>query len=127
MKGKRVEIFDDWEQFTIKFSVNYDLDNDFYNLRINGSREELGNWSEGTGPIVMDRCESPRWFQPNKYGQMVRPWEVFIRLKNDLSDNNCSFKYNYSIRRESLNDESSEWEREPARSLTILKPQGYQG
>lgn len=70
----------------------------------------------------MDRCESARQFMPNKYGQKLRPWQIFIRMKNDLSDHNNTFKYNYSVRHETLHEKSYEWEREPARSLTFLKP-----
>lgn len=66
--------------------------------------------------MTMDRCEQPRWFLPLKYGQKLRPWEVFIRMKNNLSENNCSFRYKYSVKHESLNDEDRfDWEREPAK------------
>ena len=107
--------------------MNYCLDDDYYNVRVNGSREELGKWKEGSGPVQMDRRETPRWFMPSKYGGKLRPWELFVRIKNDLSDSNSTIKYNYSVKRDSWNDECWEWEREPARVLTLLKPQSYTG
>ena len=124
---KFVQLQDEWEHFTMKFSVNYNFDDDYYNLRVNGSREELGKWKEGSGPVKMDRCENARWFMPAKFGVKLKPWEVFIRLKNDLSDTNNSIRYNYSVKKDTWNDECWEWEREPARTVKFLRPQMYTG
>lgn len=124
---KHVQLQDEWEHFAVKFSVNYNLDNDYYNVRINGSREELGDWKDGSGPVQMDRCETARWFMPTKYGGKLKPWEIFVRMKNDLTDLNNSFRYNYSVKKDSWNDECWEWEREPSRMITFMKPQLYKG
>lgn len=121
-QAKHVQLLDEWGHFTIKFAVNYNLDNDFYNLRINGSRDELGNWKEGHGPVQMDRSETARWFMPSKYGAKVRPWEIFVRIKNDISEDNDTIKYNYSVKRDTWNDEIWEWEREPSRTLRLMDP-----
>lgn len=43
---------DEWNRYTIKFSIYYPLKNIEY-MRINGSLEELGNWNKGLGPIRM--------------------------------------------------------------------------
>ena len=64
---------------------------------------------------------------PNKFGHKLMPWQIFIRIKNDLSDRNHSFQYKYSVLQLSENDESVEWEREPARYMNFLKPESYQG
>jgi len=124
---KHVQLLDEWEHFTIKFAVNYNLDNDYYNLRINGSREELGNWKVGSGPVQMDRSETARWFMPSKYGAKLKPWEIFVRMRNDITQNNNTLKYNYSVKKDSWNDEIWEWEREPARTLRFLEPEHYTG
>ena len=64
---------------------------------------------------------------PAKYGAQLKPWEIFIRMKNDLSDTNDTIRYNYSVKRDSWNDEVWEWEREPSRTLKFMKPQMYTG
>lgn len=76
----------------------------------------------------MDRCENPRWFIPSKYSQKLKPWEIVVRIKNNLTENNCSLKYKYSIKHDSMSEEStSEWEREPSNMMTFMKPQEYKG
>lgn len=67
----------------------------------------------------MDMCEKARWYIPTKYGAKLRPWEIFIRMSNNLADNNSVIKYNYSVKRDSWNDEMWEWERDPVRQLRI--------
>lgn len=51
-----VQLFDEWDYFTIKFGVLYpsqSFTQDQRVLRINGGRSELGGWLSGTGPLMM--------------------------------------------------------------------------
>lgn len=56
IRSKQVKLNDDWEQFTVKFSINYAMSIEDCNLMISGSRDELGCWNEGTGPQPLDKC-----------------------------------------------------------------------
>ena len=53
--------------FNIKFSVNYGQADKYNQVRINGSRVELGNWSNGSGPIKMLKAEIDSAFLKNKF------------------------------------------------------------
>lgn len=48
-------------------------------------------------------------------------------MNNDISEVNNSFKYNYSLKKDTWNDEVWEWEREPTRTLKIMDPEHYLG
>ena len=52
---KYAEINDEWEAFVIKFTVFNPSLNDEDAVYITGSKEELGGWDQGTGPIEMKR------------------------------------------------------------------------
>jgi hypothetical protein len=45
-------IVDEWERFTIKFSIYHPLKLN-EKMRINGDIPELGNWNKGDGPVAM--------------------------------------------------------------------------
>lgn len=49
-----VQLFDEWDHFTIKFGILYPSQSYTQEqkvLRINGSRNELGGWLNGRGPL----------------------------------------------------------------------------
>ena len=69
---------------------------------INGSRDELGDWQNGTGPKFMDRVQAPETFMPEKYGQKVQPMQTTLRFKNDLSDSNAYINYKYLTNRNEI-------------------------
>jgi uncharacterized protein YrzB (UPF0473 family) len=72
---KQVEIFDEWQAFTLRISA-YSVDqND--QLYICGPLKELGNNSK---PIRMQRIKQSSWMNP-KYGEMVRPFEICIKIE----------------------------------------------
>ena len=46
-------------------------------MRVNGDREEIGNWSKGTGPQIMHPVSAhTKWLAHEKYGQKVKPYEL---------------------------------------------------
>ena len=46
-------------------------------MRVNGDREEIGNWSTGEGPQIMHPASSHmKWLAHEKYGQKVKPYEL---------------------------------------------------
>ena len=105
-----MHLHDEWEHFTIKFNINYGIDNDNYSVRINGSLPELGEWDKGCGPIKMERCQRPREYMMQKYGSQIKPWEFYIKLKNDFNDkfdliNKSTISYKYSIKTDLTDDE----------------------
>jgi hypothetical protein len=51
---------DEWERFTVTFSIYYPIKDDEY-MRINGSIEKLGLWNKGEGPVAMTQGEERAW------------------------------------------------------------------
>lgn len=81
-----VQLFDEWEYFTIKFGILYPSQSyagDKRILRINGSRDELGNWLTGKGPLLMTQSSSQS-YKNVKNGQIRNPWEIYVRMKNNF-------------------------------------------
>lgn len=62
---------------------------------------------------------------PEKYGSNVKPYNTTVKFKNDLSDGNAFITYKYLTNQANYNNK--EWEKDPARSLQIQKPNLYQG
>ena len=78
---------DEWQHFNIKFSVNYGQADKYNQVRINGSRVELGNWNNGSGPIKMLKSEIDSAFLKNKFDVQMKPWEIIVKFKNDFDPN----------------------------------------
>jgi hypothetical protein len=69
---------DEWEHFTFRFSVFYPIDD---------VNEELYLSTDRAGDKLIKMEKTPRdikWIY-SKYGQNVRPYECFIKIKNDIS------------------------------------------
>lgn len=66
---KHVELFDEWEKFTVSFSIYEPRMHHWRDMRIAGDRGELGDWHE---PIVMDTVRDRGWLRRQKYGQGVK-------------------------------------------------------
>jgi hypothetical protein len=64
-------MLDDWEHFTVSFSIYYPAQQDSEVMRINGDTEKLGNWNKGKGSLVMDKGCERVWLT----GEKVRPWQ----------------------------------------------------
>lgn len=82
-------------------------------------------WDQGSGPLEMSRSIEPIWFMPHTFGQQLKPWEIMVKMKNDLTEKNCSFKYNYSEHRYPFNGLNWEWERDPVRNIKFIAPELY--
>eukprot|EP00347_Sterkiella_histriomuscorum_P011252 403373163 len=110
---------DEWDRFTIVFSIFYPLKDENEYMRINGDIEQLGMWNKGTGPERLVQGEEITWLT----GQKVRPWEYRVRVQQ--SDFKQRITYKYSIRND-LKDYTI-WEREPSRYAQIQEPGFYLG
>ena len=64
-----ITLNDQWERFGIQFFVFYPARDSFSHVRINGDREELGDWKQGTGPIEMAKETRFQGFQLEKFGE----------------------------------------------------------
>lgn len=125
---KEVELKDEWETFTIRFSVNSPQASDGVTgaeiMRIFGSMPELTKaGSVGSGPKQMRKSRRKfRWLH-DKYGQEMRPWECQIKVKMEALKKVNQIIYGYS---KSSGDEFI-YEREPSRILKIQQPETYRG
>jgi hypothetical protein len=69
---------DEWEHFTFRFSVFYPIDD--VNEELYLSIDKVGDKL-----IKMEKTlKDIKWIYP-KYGQNVRPYECFLKIKNDIS------------------------------------------
>lgn len=135
--AKTVELRDQWEQFTIRFSVfapmNMTVSADGASpegskeyMRIIGSAAELTR--SGTiesGPRRMKKSRKKfRWLF-DKYGQEMCPWECQVKLKaSDLLDTH-ELIYSYSKSDQTQKDYI--YEREPSRIIKFQPPETYRG
>jgi hypothetical protein len=118
--GSRARLLtDEWEHFTVTFSIYYPGQSDLEVMRINGDTTKLGNWNKGEGPLVMGRGSPRQWLT----GEEVSPWEMpKVRFAHSYMPHRLIYKY-------SLWNEKEDyiiWEREPSRVLQILDPSEYE-
>lgn len=73
---KKGEINDEWEHFTVCFSIYYPGQTSEEVMRINGDTNRLGDWNRGTGPLIMKQCAERVWLT----GEKVIPWELTVRF-----------------------------------------------
>ena len=74
--GAPMTLVDEWERYTVKFSIYYPLKPNEV-MRINGDLPELGGWNKGEGPVNMTQGQEVIWLT----GAKVRPWEYLVRQK----------------------------------------------
>lgn len=127
-KSKDVELFDEWEQFSIRFSIFYPIQNDQTEyLVIQGSLEELGS---GKKPIKMLRrpnMKSSDWLS-SKYGQEIRPWECLVHFNSageTIKEFPATITYKYFKQDDSKHRKIGE--RVAHRKIEIRKPENYHG
>lgn len=114
--SKRLE--DEWEHFTVTFSIFYPVINLNETMRINGDSNKLGGWNKGTGPVQMVRGKPRRWLT----GETVTPWELAnVRFTHKTMPSRMVYKYSI------VNSRTGDvvWEREPSRFLKIVDPSQY--
>jgi hypothetical protein len=105
-----LSISDEWEHFTVTFSIYFPGLTPREVMRINGDSLKLGNWNKGTGPVVMQRGKPRKWLT----GNTVEPWELRkLRFTHNSMPQRLTYKY--SILNEY--DDVIIWEREPSRYL----------
>jgi len=113
---------DEWEHFTVTFSLHYPLDNENEFMRINGDTDKLGNWNKGKGPLKMEVGNERIWLT----GEKVKPWEMQRVRWSNVPDSGSKMPdkliYKYSLYNQK---EETIWEREPSRELKILDPKDY--
>ena len=121
LNRKEVELKDEWETFTVRFSVNAPQASENSSkeaeiMRIFGSLPGLTKaGSVGSGPKQMRKSRRKfRWLY-DKYGQEMRPWECQIKVKMEALKKVSQIIYGYS---KSSGDEFI-YEREPSRILKI--------
>lgn len=88
----------------------------------------------GSGPVKMQRVED--WadpYIPSKFGDKNsnKPYQVCLLMSNNFgeigTDDRNIIEYNYSIKKDYVQSESWEWERQPARKINVMQPQYYKG
>ena len=91
--GTLQPIQDEWEHFTVTFSIYLPLTGDdptAQYLRINGGTPRLGEWNKGEGPIVMVIGPSRKWLT----GEYVKPWEhARVRFSHSMMPERLIYKY----------------------------------
>jgi len=125
---KHVELRDEWEQFTLKFSVFSPFDEGMF---------LEGDSGLGLGDLRMQRVPRRDGWLLHKYGTTVTPWECRVKIDNKEGDSCgewrqdvCGYtkKIQYHFRKLGsgvYNDSARE--REPGRILEIENPERYQG
>jgi hypothetical protein len=99
-----VEIQDQWEHFTISFSIHDPLEEDLISqgdfMRIIGSTPKMGSNNqkemESTPPIKMTRTPWPVSWMNDKFGRPVRPWQINILFSMGELELPNEIHYSYS-------------------------------
>lgn len=141
--GKIVSLYDEWETYTIKFSVLEPFDDPKIDVRLQGNNPYLHDQ-------VMTRAEKPKEWLMSKYGQKVSPFELSVKMRQfpepgeaqiedgismDFFDPDAEsrrleqqpnkFEYYYSLKKFGAKD--IVYEREPHRLIEIQDPLLYRG
>ena len=106
---------DEWEVFTLKLSVFQPFNQDNFDMKVEGSRQEIDGQTMKKNLLPID-------YLPEKYGTKVKPYELSIKLKQGGEN---KIEYFYSLK--SFEKETTVTEREPFRLLDIQDPFTYRG
>lgn len=143
-KIKHVILKDEWETFTIRFSVATKFEGESEEdasqaARTNNAREPtqcmriIGSLPELTkrgvmnsGPKEMKKCARRFRWMHDKYGQQMKPWECLVKLNIGALSSRPDIIYSYS---NSITTPKQEivYEREPSRLLKVQPPETYNG
>lgn len=111
-----VNINDTWRFMKIKFTVLHTQIHGTQSIRITGDIPELGNWNK-SNPIQL----SPEL--TGKSEELI-PYSLTVDFEVPVVNQAFNIRYSYSLWEDNNN---AEWEREPARTLSILPSEGYNG
>lgn len=77
---KKIQMDDDWEKFTVRFTVFHPIDTALDRMQVQAV-------SPVDGPQCIDLVKSnqPVKWMDHKYGQLVRPWTGTMKLSNTVS------------------------------------------
>lgn len=136
---KQVLLKDEWEQFTIRFSIHSRFDSDAEEgshplqrtdgscMRIMGSLPELTrSGSVGSGPQQLKSCARKFRWMYDKFGQEMQPWECLVKIHVSKLTETNDIIYSYS---KCTGGSQAEilYEREPSRLLQIQPAETYKG
>lgn len=112
---KTRQLIDEWEHFTVNFSIYYPGQSADEVMRINGDTHKLGFWNKGEGALVMSRGNPRIWLT----GATVEPWEFAnVRFSpQTLPTPPRCLTYKYSLWNEK--EDYVVWEREPSRYMDL--------
>lgn len=104
---------DKFNMYSVRFNLCHNLQSTEH-AKICGDPMELGAWTEGDGPIDMDKStEKLIWIGKKK----IYPSYKQVYFTQNQEEGPSRISYKYSIRDES--NDSTRWEREPSRFLEI--------
>jgi hypothetical protein len=112
-----INIFDIWNCIKIKFSVQHTRIHSQQSIRLTGGLEALGNWNK-INPI-----ELKEEFNARSRDELVT-YSTVVNIEVKEQTDVFSFNYSYSLWSDNC---EPEWERDPARRLTILSSEDYRG
>lgn len=123
---KRVQLNDEFEKYTVHFSVMNPKDAGTDEMIMEENSEEIVDQYLEKNPLKKE------WMGV-KYGEDVRPWRCQVSLSNTEGSNTGQWKpsaenvLRYRYGRKGTDFPSVCWEREPARSVQIQNPSDYRG
>lgn len=118
---KTVELKDEWERFSIRFSIFCPsavdpTSTDF--MRVIGSVPELTkSGTIGSGPLKMRKARKKFRWMFDKFGQEMMPWECLLKFKINQFESLKEIIYSYS--KTGANSNEHVYEREPSRTMEI--------
>jgi hypothetical protein len=122
-----VEIDDEWEEFTVIFSVNHPSIDYTGKMFLDGNITSIDL-------LEMRQDEDEEEWMPVKYGEEKRPYKVQVQMANKESGDEGKWKsvtstncvhYKYELKNMSKNASVSE--RDPERNFIIQDPHNYNG
>jgi hypothetical protein len=78
-KFKRVELNDEWESYTVTFSVVHPVDEQHDEINL------VGNWP-GMNNVVMHKIPREINWMKTKYGKLMQPYECTLKFQNTEGD-----------------------------------------
>lgn len=123
---KRVQLHDEFEKYSVHFSVMNPKDAGTDEMIMEENSEEIVDQ-------YLEKNPQKKEWMAVKYGEDVRPWRCQVRLNNTEGSNTGQWKpaaenvLRYRYGKKGSDYPSVCWEREPARSVQIQNPHDYRG
>ena len=77
---KKIHLDDEWEKFTVKFTVFHPIDTPNDRLQV-----QADDPVDGPQTVDLVKSDQPVQWMDHKYGQLVRPWTGTLKLSNTVS------------------------------------------